>query len=108
MLNIIFDTKIYENIRISDTTPNCVSTSTWLCVTSNMKNSTQNVTNVIFRFETSPNTNSKRIKWGDMAYYVPPSKKVGGHGGRVPHQIAPMGGGTVFKVGGHKCTSKQT
>ena len=28
----------------------------------------------------------------DMAYYVPPSKKVGGHGERVPHQIAPMHG----------------
>jgi len=25
-----------------------------------------------------------------MAYYVPPSKKVGGHIPRVPHQIAPM------------------
>jgi len=25
-----------------------------------------------------------------MAYYVPPSKKVGGHVPRVPHQIAPM------------------
>jgi len=27
-----------------------------------------------------------------MAYYVPPSKKVWGHGERVPHQIAPMHG----------------
>ena len=27
---------------------------------------------------------------GDMAYYVPPSTKVGGHVPRVPHQIAPM------------------
>jgi len=35
------------------------------------------VTNVIFGFETSPKTNSKRKKWGDMAYYAPPSKKVG-------------------------------
>ena len=25
-----------------------------------------------------------------MAYYIPPPEKVGGHGGRVPHQIAPM------------------
>jgi len=25
-----------------------------------------------------------------MAYYVPPSEKVGGHVPRVPHQIAPM------------------
>jgi len=72
MIKIIFDVKIYKNIKISDTSPNCVSASTLLCVTSNMKNSTQNVTNVIFGFETSPNTNSKRKKWGDMAYYVPP------------------------------------
>jgi len=35
------------------------------------------VTNVTFTFETSPTTNPKRKKWGDMAYYVPPSKKVG-------------------------------
>jgi len=33
---------------------------------------TQNVTNVIFGFETSPNTNPERKKWGNMAYYVPP------------------------------------
>ena len=28
--------------------------------------------------------------WGYMAYYVPPSKKVGRHVPRVLHQIAPM------------------
>jgi len=28
---------IYKNIRISDATPNFVSTSAWLCATSNMK-----------------------------------------------------------------------
>jgi len=48
------------------------------------------VTNVIFGFETSPNTNPKRKKWGGMAYYVPGLKKWGGHVPRVPHQIAPM------------------
>ena len=31
-----------------------------------------------------------RKKVGDMTYYVLPSKKVGGHVPRVPHQIAPM------------------
>jgi len=36
--SIIFEVNIYKNIRIGDTTPNSVSTS-WLCVTSNMKNS---------------------------------------------------------------------
>jgi len=30
------------------------------------------VTNVIFGFETSPNTNPERKKWKDMAYYVLP------------------------------------
>jgi len=39
MLKIIFKVTIYESIRISDTTPNSVSTSTWLCATFNMKNS---------------------------------------------------------------------
>jgi len=29
----------------------------------------------------------KRKKWGDMAYYIPPSEKVGGY---IFHQIAPM------------------
>ena len=32
----------------------------------------------------------KRKKWGDMAYYIPPPEKVGGHVPCVPHQIAPM------------------
>jgi len=33
--------------------------------------------------------NLKRKKWGDMAIYIPPpSKEVGGHGERVPHQIS--------------------
>jgi len=39
MLRIIFEVEVYKNIRISDTTPNSISTSTWLCVTSNVKNS---------------------------------------------------------------------
>jgi len=50
----------------------------------------QNVTNITFIFETSPIQNLKRKKWGNMAYYVPPSEKVGGQVPRVPHQIAPM------------------
>jgi len=33
------ETKIYKNIRISDTAPNYISTSTWLRVISNMKSS---------------------------------------------------------------------
>jgi len=29
--------------------------------------------------------------WGDMAYYITLSEKVGGRVPRVPHLIAPMG-----------------
>jgi len=36
------------------------------------------MTNITFIFETSPNTKPKEKKWGDMAYYVPPSEKVSG------------------------------
>ena len=45
------------------------------------------MTNITFVFETSPNAKPKEKSEGDMASYVPPSGKVGGH---VPHQIAPM------------------
>ena len=37
--NHFIEANIYKNIRISDTTPNSVSTSAWLCATSNIKNS---------------------------------------------------------------------
>jgi len=58
----------------------------------------QNMTNITFIFETSPNTKPK--EWGDIAYYekwkghsilCPPRlKKWGGHVPLVPNQIAPM------------------
>ena len=35
--NHFIEAKSYNNIRISDTKPNFVSTSTWVCVTSNTK-----------------------------------------------------------------------
>jgi len=34
--------------------------------------------------------NLKRTKWGDMAYYVPPSEKVGGHVPRVGRSENPL------------------
>jgi len=37
------------------------------------------VTNTPFIFETFPNTKPKEQTWGYMAYYTPPSEKVGGH-----------------------------
>jgi len=70
---------------------------------------TQTVTNVTFIFGTSPNAKPEKKKWGDMAYYIPPPEKVGGHSilytphlkkwGRhvpcVPQQIAPMAVTTI-------------
>jgi len=40
--NHFIEANIYKNIRISDTTPNYVSTSAWLCATSNMKKQFRN------------------------------------------------------------------
>ena len=40
--NHFIEANIYKNIRISDTTPNSVSTSAWLCATSNMKKQWRN------------------------------------------------------------------
>jgi len=48
------------------------------------------VTNIAFLFKALQMQNLKRKKWGDGAYDVPPSEKVGGHVPRVPHQITPM------------------
>jgi len=39
MLKVIYEVKIYKNISSSDTSPNSISTSTWLCVTFKTKNS---------------------------------------------------------------------
>jgi len=35
------------------------------------------MTNITFNFKTSPNTQPKEKKVGDMAYYIPPPEKVG-------------------------------
>jgi len=51
----------------------------------------QNVTNITFSFETSPNMKPKEKKVGVHDILCPPRlKKWGGHVPRVPHQIAPM------------------
>ena len=77
----------------SNTTPNTVSTSTWLCVTSNMISTSHKTwqTSLLF-LEHLQIQNLKQKSWGDIAYYVPPTWKSGGllHVSRVPHQIAPM------------------
>jgi len=90
-VKIIFEGKIYKNIRISDTIPNSVSTSTWLCVTSKMKNSSHKTwqTSHLFLKPLQIQTYEKNVG-RDMAYYVPRLKKWGRHLPRVPHQIAPM------------------
>ena len=92
MLKIILEVKIYKNIGISEHSKPYFNVNMAVCNIQHEKLFTQNVTNVIFSFETSPNTNPKRKKWGDMAYYVPPPEEVGGHVPSVTHQIAPMSG----------------
>jgi len=49
------------------------------------------VANITFIFDTSPYKKPKDKKVGGMAYYIPPSEKMGEHVPRVPYQIAPMG-----------------
>jgi len=50
---------------------------------------TQNATNVVIIFETSPNEKPKEKKVRDMAYYIHTVWK-SGRVPRVPHLIAPM------------------
>jgi len=61
-----------------------------MCNIQHEKHCIENVANVTFIFGTSPNTKAEEKKWGDMAYYIPLPKKMGGTRSRVPHQIAPM------------------
>ena len=58
----------------SNTTPNTVSTSTWLCVTSNMISTSHKTwqTSLLF-LELLQIQNLKQKSWGDIAYYVPPT-----------------------------------
>jgi len=55
MLKIIFEVKIYKNIEISDTTQLYYNINMAMCNILHEKLFTQNVTNVSFSFETSPN-----------------------------------------------------
>jgi len=63
----------------SNTTPNSVSTSTWLCVTSNMISTSHKTwqTSLLF-LELLQIQNLKRKSGGNIAYYVPPTWKSGG------------------------------
>jgi len=102
MLKISFEVKIYKNIRISDTTPNSVSSSTLLCVTSNMINSLHKMWQTSYLVLKPLHIQTLREKSErDMAYCVPLSKKVRGHVPRVPHQIAPMRVRDSFRVALH-------
>jgi len=75
----------------SNTTPNSVSTSTWLCVTSNMISTSHKTwqTSLLF-LELLQIQNLKRKSGGTSHIMSPPPEKVGGHVPRVPHQIVPM------------------
>jgi len=62
----------------------------WLYVAYHLKYEklfTQNVANITFTFETSPNTKPKEKKWGAWHIMSPRLKKWGGNVPRVPHQI---------------------
>ena len=62
----------------SNTTPNSVSTSAWLCATSNMMSTSHKTwqTSLLFS-ELLQIQNLKRKSGGDIAYYVPPTWKSG-------------------------------
>ena len=79
MLKIILSKLKFQNTRISDTTPNSVLTSTWLCVTSNMKSSTHKTwqTSLLF-LKPLQIQNLKRKTWGTWHIIPPPSEKVWG------------------------------
>jgi len=74
----------------SNTTPNSVSTSTWVCVTSNISTSHKTWQTSLLFLELLQIQNQKRKSGGTLHIMSPPPEKVGGHVPRVPHQIAPM------------------
>jgi len=75
----------------SNTTPNSVSKSTWLCVTSNVISTSHKTwqTSLLF-LELLQIQYLKRKSGGTSHIMFTPPEKVGGHDPRVPHQIAPM------------------
>jgi len=97
MQKIIFEVKIYKNIGISDTTSNSVSTSTLLCVTSNLKNSshkmwqTSNLVLKPLQIQTLGEKNG-----GTCHIMSPPSKKV--RGTRPPPNCAHAHRSTACKT----------
>jgi len=56
------EAKIYKLTESSDTTPNSVSTSTWLCVISNMKSTSHKTWQTSLIFGTSPNIKPEEKK----------------------------------------------
>jgi len=65
------------------------------------------VTNITFIFETFPNAKPKEKKWGDMAYYVTPSEKVGGTRPPCPPPNCAHGGSNAMIVGPFLVSSKK-
>jgi len=80
----------------SNTTPNSVSTSTWLCLTSNMISTLHKTwqTSLLF-LELLQIQNLKRKSGGTSHIMSSPPEKVGGNVPRVPHKIALMPTNTV-------------
>jgi len=63
--------KMYKNNRISETTRNCFNINLAMCNIYRENLFAQNVTKVIFIFETSPSIKSKDKNVRDMRYYFP-------------------------------------
>ena len=86
-----FEAKIDKLTECSDTTPNSVSTSTWLFATSNMKSTSHKTWQTPLLFlELLQIQNLKRKSEGTWHIISPPPEQVGGHVSCFPHQISPM------------------
>ena len=75
------EAKIYKltvTEESSDTIPNSVSRSTWLCVIFNIQSTSHKTWHAWLTFQTFQNLIPETKKWGYMAYYIPSPEKMGG------------------------------
>ena len=93
ILKIILSKLKFITNRISYTTPNfCFIINMAMCgLPSNTKSSSHKMWQTsLSLFKPYQIQNLKRKKWGDIAYFIPPTWKSGRHVLRVPLQISPM------------------
>jgi len=89
------ETKADKLTESSDTTPYSVSTSTWLCVTSNMKSTSHKTWKTPLLFLELLQIQNLKRKSGGTMHITSPHLTNGGYVPRVPHQIAPMDTGNM-------------